>query len=72
MCSSDLKTKLVTFPPTENIHENGILRISISPARISMEIGRRAQDLAEEVIKNIGDPGVFCVEIGRASCRERV
>ena len=59
----DGKTKLVTFPPTENIHENGILRISISPARISMEIGRRAQDLAEEVIKNIGDPGVFCVEM---------
>ena len=59
----DGKTKLVTFPPTENIHENGILRISISPARISMEIGRRAQDLAQEVIKNIGDPGVFCVEM---------
>jgi 5-(carboxyamino)imidazole ribonucleotide synthase len=59
----DGKTKLVNFPPTENIHENGILRISISPARISMEIGRRAQDLAQEVIKNIGDPGVFCVEM---------
>jgi 5-(carboxyamino)imidazole ribonucleotide synthase len=59
----DGKSKLVTFPPTENIHENGILRISISPARISMETGRRAQDLAEEVIKNIGDPGVFCVEM---------
>ena len=28
-----------------------------------MEIGRRAQDLAQEVIKNIGDPGVFCVEM---------
>ena len=59
----DGKTKLVTFPPTENIHENGILRISISPARISMEIARRAQDLAQEVIKNIGEPGVFCVEM---------
>ena len=59
----DGKTKLVTFPPTENIHENGILRISISPARISMEIAKRAQDLAQEVIKNIGEPGVFCVEM---------
>ena len=26
----DGKTKLVNFPPTENIHENGILRISIN------------------------------------------
>ena len=59
----DGKTKLVTFPATENIHENGILRISISPARISTETGRRAQDLAQEVIKNIGEPGVFCVEM---------
>jgi 5-(carboxyamino)imidazole ribonucleotide synthase len=59
----DGKTKLVTFPPTENIHENGILRISISPARISMEIEKRAQDLAQEIIRKIGDPGVFCVEM---------
>ena len=59
----DGNTKLVAFPPTEKIHENGILRISISPARISMEIARRAQDLAQEVIKNIGEPGVFCVEM---------
>ena len=28
-----------------------------------MEIARRAQDLAQEVIKNIGEPGVFCVEM---------
>ena len=59
----DGKSNLVTFPPTENIHENGILRISISPGRMSKEIARRAQDLAEEVIKNIGEPGVFCVEM---------
>ena len=59
----DGNTKLVAFPPTENIHENGILRISISPARLPMEIAKRAQDLAQEVIKNIGEPGVFCVEM---------
>ena len=59
----DGNTKFITFPPTENIHENGILRISISPARISPAIGTRAQELAQEVIKNIGDPGVFCVEM---------
>ena len=59
----DGRTKLVNFPSTENIHENGILRISISPARISAEIKRNAQELAQEVVKNIGDPGVFCVEM---------
>ena len=59
----DGKTELVVFPPTENIHENGILRISISPARISTGIEKRAQELAQEVVKNIGDTGVFCVEM---------
>ena len=59
----DGETKLVNFPPTENIHENGILRISISPARISAEIAKKAQELAQEVVKSIGDPGVFCVEM---------
>ena len=59
----DGKTELVVFPPTENIHENGILRISISPARISTGIEKRAQELAQEVVKNIGDAGVFCVEM---------
>ena len=56
-------TKIVNFPSTENIHESGILRISISPARVSAETERRAQELAQEVIKNIGEPGVFCVEM---------
>ena len=59
----DGKSELVVFPPTENIHENGILRISISPARISTGIEKRAQELAQEVVKNIGDTGVFCVEM---------
>ena len=53
----------VTYPPTENIHENGILRISISPGRIEKSLAESAQRLAHEVVQSIGDPGVFCVEM---------
>ena len=59
----DGSNNFVTFPPTENIHENGILRISFSPARISRAVADRAGDLGREIIKNIGEPGVFCIEM---------
>jgi len=59
----DGKSRFAMFPPTENIHENGILRISVSPARIPKEVEQKAQELAQEVIRNIGEPGVFCVEM---------
>ena len=53
----------ITYPATENIHENGILRMSVCPARIDPSIELSARHLAEEVINAIGEPGVFCVEL---------
>lgn len=59
----DDNNDLITYPPTENIHENGILKMSISPARITDQIKDKAVNLASSVIRAIGDPGVFCVEM---------
>ena len=59
----DDNNNLIAYPPTENIHENGILKMSISPARITNQIEDKAVSLASSVIKAIGDPGVFCVEM---------
>ncbi len=53
----------VTYPPTENIHKDGVLQISISPGRVEKNITESAQRLAQEVVQSIGDPGVFCVEM---------
>ena len=53
----------ITYPATENIHEHGILRMSVCPARIDPSIELSARHLAEEVINAIGEPGVFCVEL---------
>lgn len=52
-----------TYPPTENIHENNILKLSISPGRIPTEVLKKAQELATEVVLCIGEAGVFCVEL---------
>jgi len=63
LIAMDDNENLIAYPPTENIHANGILKMSISPARIANEIKDKAINLASDVIKTIGDPGVFCVEM---------
>ena len=60
---SDGKGDLIAYPPTENTHEGGILRMSISPPRLTNDIQNRAVELAKEVIGSLGDAGVFCVEM---------
>ncbi len=60
---SDGTGGLIAYPPTENTHEEGILRMSISPPRLTNEIQNRAVELAKELIGSIDDAGVFCVEM---------
>ena len=54
---------LITYPSTENLHWEGILKTSISPARIEKSVDLKARELASTVVRFIGDPGVFCVEL---------
>jgi len=46
----------------ENLHENHILDLSISPADVSPEIYREATVIAEGVLTQLGVVGVLCVE----------
>jgi 5-(carboxyamino)imidazole ribonucleotide synthase len=52
----------VHFGAVENQHVNGILDISIAPARISAEIAGRAIEIARAVLKSLEVVGVLCVE----------
>ena len=54
---------VIAYPPTENLHKGGILKMSISPARIPDEIQSRVIELGCSIIRSIGDPGVFCIEM---------
>ena len=67
---SDGSGQLVAYPPTENTHEGGILRMSISPPRLTEDIQAGAIDLAKKVIGAIGEAGVFCVEMFLSSKNE--
>ena len=53
---------IATFPAAENRHENGILDISIAPARISAQLAAQAQDIAERLAAKLDYCGVLAVE----------
>lgn len=53
---------ITTFPVSENQHVNGILDVSIVPARISPLLAKRAQDIACQVAEKLNYHGVLCVE----------
>ena len=54
---------LISYPSTENLHWEGILKTSICPAQIEQPVDSKARKLASDVVRLIGDPGVFCVEL---------
>ena len=53
---------IATFPAAENRHVNGILDISIAPARISAQLAAQAQDVAERLAAKLDYCGVLAVE----------
>lgn len=56
------KDEVVTYPATENVHDNGILVMSIAPARVDKKISQRAQHMAETIGRKLGIVGTYCVE----------
>lgn len=53
---------VVTYPAAENIHDDGILAITIAPARVSDEVSTRARAMATTIGQKLGIVGTYCVE----------
>ena len=51
-----------TFPVSENKHRNGILAVSILPARIEEKIANLARQQAQDIATALSYVGVLCVE----------
>jgi 5-(carboxyamino)imidazole ribonucleotide synthase len=51
-----------TFPVSENEHRNGILAVSIVPARVSPELERQARFYAGRIAEALNYVGVLCIE----------
>jgi 5-(carboxyamino)imidazole ribonucleotide synthase len=59
----DVAGNRVTYPVAENVHENGILRTSQTPAQIDPALAEDVRCLAHEAVACVGGAGVFCVEM---------
>ncbi len=58
----DTNGGMESFPAIENQHVNGILDISIVPARINTALARRADAIARRLADTLNYQGVLCVE----------
>lgn len=54
--------QMAVFPVAENRHENGILDVSIVPARIAPSLAAAAQDMAKRLAEALDYVGVLAVE----------
>ena len=52
-----------TYPVTETIHREEILRESVTPIRASHRVARRAREVATDVLDNLDGRGTFAVEL---------
>jgi 5-(carboxyamino)imidazole ribonucleotide synthase len=52
-----------TWPVSENRHRDGILDVSIVPARVSPDLANRAREIATGVAAALDYRGVLCVEL---------
>jgi 5-(carboxyamino)imidazole ribonucleotide synthase len=55
--------RTVTYPVAENVHRNGILDLSIVPARVDSDVAADAQRLATDIAAALDYVGVLAVEM---------
>lgn len=53
---------LGVFPVSENIHKNGILHLSIVPARISKEVENEIKEISKKIINGLDFVGPLAIE----------
>jgi 5-(carboxyamino)imidazole ribonucleotide synthase len=63
ICARTADGQTATFPPSENIHRNHILDVSIVPARIPDSIIENAQLLAADIAVQLDVVGLIAVEM---------
>ena len=52
-----------TYPPVDNRHERGILRLTLAPTSLPAETAANASNLAVRAVSALNSAGVFCVEL---------
>jgi 5-(carboxyamino)imidazole ribonucleotide synthase len=63
IASRNTKGQIKTYPLVENIHEENILRETIAPARVSEEVTKKAESIANTTMSVLKGAGVFGIEM---------
>jgi len=63
IASRNTKGQIKTYPLVENIHEDNILRLTIAPARVTEEVSRNAERIANDTMTVLKGAGVFGIEM---------
>ena len=63
IASRNTKGQIKTYPLVENIHEENILRETIAPARVTVEIIKKAESIANSTMTVLKGAGVFGIEM---------
>jgi len=53
----------IVYPLVENVHEAGILRMTVVPAQVPAHVVERSADLARAVVARMEGIGLFCLEL---------
>jgi len=63
IASRNTKGQIKTYPLVENIHEENILRETIAPARVTDEVTKKAEHIAEKIMTVLKGAGTFGIEM---------
>ena len=63
IASRNTKGQIKTYPLVENIHEENILRETIAPARVSEDVTKKAEIIAEKTMTVLKGAGIFGIEM---------
>ena len=63
IAARNTKGDIATYPLVENIHENNILKMTIAPARVSVDVISNAGNIAKKTMEVLKGAGVFGIEM---------
>ena len=63
IAARNTKGEIATYPVVENIHENNILKMTIAPGRVSENVKKQTERIAEKTMKVLHGAGVFGIEM---------
>ena len=63
ICARDAKGREVFYPIVENVHKEGILLYSISPAKINKKIEKKIHEIASNLARSLDIVGLIVIEM---------